>query len=100
MRSRELRAPSCSVIELDVRLEPVVVVLAADVLTAVVQEVPETEHEPIAETVIELDDVALPISATTRPVRVGEGADDGVRFELLIHVANSPRARPRDLAKG
>ena len=49
--------------------------LVADGLAAIVQEVTEAEHESIAETVVEFDDVALPISATTCPVRVGERAD-------------------------
>ena len=51
---------SSSVIELNVRLHAVVVALVADVLATIVQEVAEAEHEPIAETVIEFDDVAFP----------------------------------------
>src|SRR6188768_4077610 len=97
--SWELRAPSSLVIELNVCLHSVVVVLSADVLAAIVQEVAEAEHEPIAETVIEFDDVAFPISATTCPVRVSERPDDCVCSQLLIHVADSPCARPRDLAQ-
>src|SRR6185503_7932652 len=88
-----------SVVELDVCLEPVVVALVARIHAAVVQEVSEAEHEPIAEAVVELDDMTPAVRAATRPVRVRERADDSVGLEILIRIADAPRARPRDLAE-
>src|SRR6185436_16244345 len=89
-----------SVVELHVCLEPVVVVLVTRVPGTVVQEIAEAEHEAIAEAVVELDDVTGAVSATTRPVRVRERADDGIGLEVLIRVADAPGARARDLAQG
>ena len=88
-----------SVVELHVRLQAIVVALVARVRAALVQEIAEAEHEPIAEAVIEFDDVTRAVRAAARSVGVRERADDGIGLEILIRVTDAPSARARDFAE-
>src|SRR5688572_9828919 len=68
------RVPPLSIIEHDVGLQPVVVALVARVGAALVQEIAQPEHESIAQTVVEVDDVALAVRAAAREIGVRERA--------------------------
>src|SRR5688572_25437560 len=101
MRSPPLRTASTprSIIELNVGLQPVVVVLVVDVGTALVQEIAEPKHEPLAEAVVELDDMTGSVGTTSAPIRIRERADDGIRLEILIRITYAPGAGPSHLAQ-